>query len=161
MPEGSGSGARVRLGPKATLGPMTEWLLVAVSLCGLLAGVFALMRANRVDAAMRRALSSLPVEMGDAAVPREQQVTLPDVQGPLSRIAIVRFDAFPDISGKLSSSAAILDDNGNGLVITTMNGRETTRSYIKQVHRGAGVAALSPEEADAVARAAGTKKRIS
>jgi len=135
------------------------WLLCLLSLIALAAGVFALIRANKVDAHMRRALATLPqtpVLADDSGV-----VTLPDVQGALNRVAVVRFDAFADISGKLSSSAALLDSNGNGLVITTMNGRDSTRSYLKPVRRGVGVAALSPEESHAVARALGAKKEIS
>ena len=142
---------------------MGQSLLLLISLLALAAGVFALLRANRVDAAMRRALASLPAQPGAPAgmPPQPATITLPDAQGPLSRVAVVRFDAFADISGKLSSCAALLDAHGNGLVITTLNGRDTTRNYLKQVRRGIGVAALSPEEADAVARALGTTKRVS
>jgi hypothetical protein len=134
---------------------MPLWLLLMISLLAMACGIFALLRANRVDAAMRRALRELPPAVDGPAV-----VTLPDVQGVLNRVAVVRFDAFADISGKLSSSAAVLDSQGNGLVITTMNGRESTRSYLKAVRRGIGVAALSPEESDAVARAMRTSSRV-
>jgi hypothetical protein len=136
---------------------MPSWLPLVFSCFALLIAVFALMRANRLSATFRRARLSYPEsdEQGRAVV------TLPDVQGPLNRVAVVRFDAFADISGKLSSSAAVLDENGNGLVITTMNGRDSTRSYLKEVRRGAGVSALSPEEANAVARAIGSGKMVS
>lgn len=134
---------------------MPHWLLLLFSVLAMACGTFALMRANRVDAAMRRALRELPARADEPTV-----VTLPDVQGALSRVAVVRYDAFADISGKLSSSAALLDGQGNGLVITTMNGRESTRSYLKAVRRGIGVAALSPEESDAVARAMRTSSRV-
>lgn len=139
---------------------MPQWLLFIVSLLAFAAGAFALLRANRVDAAVRRAIADLPRQpILPSAGP--EVVALPDAQGPLTRVAVVRFDAFADISGKLSSSAALLDEHGNGLVITTMNGRENARNYIKQVRRGIGVAALSPEEAEAVARAIGSAKRVS
>ena len=142
---------------------MPQWLLLLLSLLALLTGGFALLRANRVDAAMRRAVAALPAAAQDAvAAPKpEATVKLPDVQGPLSRVAIVRFDAFADISGKLSSAAALLDEHGNGLVITTMNGRENSRNYLKHVKQGVGVAALSPEEHEAVAKAMGSTRRVS
>jgi len=144
---------------------MPDWLLLLACLLALAAGGFALLRANRVDAAMRRALAELPRSEGGPVAPAPVRapapVTLPDAQGPLSRVAVVRFDAFADISGKLSSSAAVLDEHGNGLVITTLNGRDSTRNYVKQVKRGIGVAALSPEESDAVAKAVGPTKRVS
>jgi hypothetical protein len=139
---------------------MPPWLLLLMSLLALAFGVFGLLRANRVDAAMRRALASLPPSAQEAAEASQELavVALPEAQGPLSRVGIVRFDAFADIGGKLSSSAALLDEHGNGLVITTMNGRENSRNYLKQVRRGVGVSALSPEEHDAVAKAMGTKR---
>ncbi len=144
---------------------MPQWLLLVLTLLALLVGGLALLRANRVDAAMRRALASLPAGAQEAAEQQGPQpgttITLPDVQGPLSRVAIVRFDAFADISGKLSSSAALLDEHGNGLVMTTMNGRENSRNYLKHVRRGVGIVALSPEEHEAVAKAMGTQKRVS
>jgi hypothetical protein len=143
---------------------MPQWLLLVLTLLALLAGGLALLRANRVDAAMRRALAALPAGAQEAAEQDPQPgttITLPDVQGPLSRVAIVRFDAFADISGKLSSSAALLDEHGNGLVMTTMNGRENSRNYLKHVHRGVGIVALSPEEQEAVTKAMGSPKRVS
>jgi hypothetical protein len=144
---------------------MPQWLLLTLTLLALLAGGFALLRANRLDAAMRRALAALPEAARDAidqpSPKPDATVTLPDAQGPLSRVAIVRFDAFADISGKLSSAAALLDEHGNGLVITTMNGRENSRNYLKHVRQGIGVAALSPEEHEAVAKAMGNARRVS
>ena len=151
-------------GARGYSGCMPQWLLFVISLLALAAGVSALLRANRVDAAVRRALAALPVDAG-APAPEPKvapaTVTLPDVQGPLCRVGLVRFDAFADVSGKLSSSAALLDEHGNGLVLTTMNGRDNTRNYLKQVRRGVGVAALSPEESDAVARAMANTERVS
>lgn len=153
---------------------MPQWLLLVTSLLAFAAGAFALLRANRLDAAVRRALATLPREGSQAPEPPAvdaaaaadvppaagRTVVLPDAQGPLTRVAMVRFDAFADIGGKLSSAAAVLDEHGTGLVITTMNGRESTRTYIKQVRRGIGVSALSPEESDAVARAMAPAKRV-
>lgn len=141
---------------------MPQWLLLILTALALLTAGFALLRANRVDAAMRQALATLPAAAGEGAAPdaaSSPTVTLPDAQGPLSRVAIIRFDAFADISGKLSSAAALLDEHGNGLVITTMNGRENSRNYIKHVRQGIGVAALSPEEHDAVAKAMNSARR--
>lgn len=113
-----------------------QWLSLVLSLLALAAGVFALMRANRVQASARRAAR----RVDHAAV-------------GITRVAMVRFDAFTDSGGSLSSAAALLDDSGDGLVITTLNGRESSRTYIKQVQRGRGLSALSPEEAEAVAKA--------
>lgn len=71
----------------------------------------------------------------------------------LRRVAVVRYDAFEDVAGRLSFSAAILDDRGEGMVITAIHGRSETRSYCKQVPVDSGQRELSPEERQAVAAA--------
>jgi hypothetical protein len=76
-----------------------------------------------------------------------------DVAASLRHVAVVRFDAFGDMGGRLSFSAAVLDDAGDGLVITSIHGRGETRSYAKGLVAGKGEHTLSPEEAEAVAAA--------
>src|SRR5690625_5236484 len=56
----------------------------------------------------------------------------------VSRIAVVRYDAFDDMGGALSFSAALLDENGHGMVLSAINGRQETRSYAKGVVSGTG-----------------------
>ena len=65
----------------------------------------------------------------------------------------MRYDAFGDLAGALSFSAALLDDAGNGLVLSSINGRSETRTYAKGVTAGRSDAPLSPEEQEAVAEA--------
>lgn len=76
-----------------------------------------------------------------------------DLTGALRHVAVVRYDAFGDLGGRLSWSAALLDDAGDGIVLTTIAGRTETRSYAKGVARGAAEQPLSPEEQRAVAAA--------
>ena len=71
----------------------------------------------------------------------------------LTRVAVVRYDAFGDLAGALSFSAALLDDAGNGLVLSSINGRSETRTYAKGVTAGESDAPLSPEEQEAIAEA--------
>ena len=71
----------------------------------------------------------------------------------LTRVAVVRYDAFGDLAGALSFSAALLDDAGNGLVLSSINGRSETRTYAKGVTAGLSEAPLSPEEQEAIAEA--------
>jgi hypothetical protein len=68
-------------------------------------------------------------------------------------VGVVRFDAFEDMGGRLSFSAALLDGHGDGVVITSINGRQETRCYAKQVRRGASVHHLSDEERQAIREA--------
>jgi hypothetical protein len=76
--------------------------------------------------------------------------SLDDVDTALRRVALVRFDAFPDLAGRLSFSAAVLDESGSGLVLTSIAGRSDARLYAKTVSASGGSDDLSPEEAQAV-----------
>jgi hypothetical protein len=70
---------------------------------------------------------------------------------------VVRYDAFGDMGGRLSFTAALLDDSGDGLVITSINGRTESRAYAKGVKEGASDQSLSPEEIQAIQLALGRK----
>jgi hypothetical protein len=54
------------------------------------------------------------------------------------------------MSGQLSFSLALLNTMGDGVVISSINGRAETRTYAKPVVAGKGAQELSPEEAQAV-----------
>jgi len=85
---------------------------------------------------------------------REQvAATRGDLAAALRHVSVVRYDAFGDQSGQLSFSVALLDDGGDGLVLTSLNGRTETRTYAKGVSAGGGDQGLSPEESEAVERA--------
>lgn len=76
--------------------------------------------------------------------------TRTELADAIRHVSVVRYDAFGDMGGRLSFSAAMLDDGGDGLVLTSIHGRAETRSYIKGVKAGTSEAALSPEEQQAV-----------
>jgi len=71
----------------------------------------------------------------------------------VQHVGVVRFDAFEDMGGRLSFSAALLDDRGDGVVITSINGRQDTRCYAKQVRGGHSIHNLSEEEDQAIREA--------
>ena len=73
-----------------------------------------------------------------------------DLSDALRHVAVVRYDAFGDMGGRLSFSAALLDDAGDGLVLTSINGRSETRTYAKGVKAGDSDHSLSPEEQQAI-----------
>lgn len=76
----------------------------------------------------------------------------------VSRVGIVRYDAFADMGGALSFSAALLDEDGHGLVISAINGRSETRAYAKPLVAGDSRYNLSEEEHAAIEAAmAGSK----
>lgn len=68
----------------------------------------------------------------------------------LRDIAIVRYDALNEGSGQLSFSLALLNATGDGVVLSSINGRTETRTYAKPIVAGQGKQELSPEEAQAV-----------
>lgn len=76
-----------------------------------------------------------------------------DVAAALRHVGVVRYDAFNDMGGRMSFSAAMLDDAGNGMVITSIHGRTESRTYLKSVNATKGEN-LSPEEVEVVADAA-------
>jgi hypothetical protein len=82
---------------------------------------------------------------------RELGAARADLSDAIRHVAVVRYDAFADMGGRLSFSAALLDDAGDGLVLTSINGRTETRSYAKGVKAGASEHTLSPEEEQAIA----------
>lgn len=71
----------------------------------------------------------------------------------LRHLAVVRFDAFGDAGGHLSWCLALLDDNGDGVVITSIHGRTEARTYAKSISRWESSQLMSPEEAEAVQQA--------
>lgn len=76
-----------------------------------------------------------------------------EVRDALRHVAVVRYDAFGDMGGRLSFSAAVLDDNGDGFVLTSIHGRTETRVYLKGVAK-AQAEQISPEEIQAIGHAA-------
>jgi hypothetical protein len=73
-----------------------------------------------------------------------------DLGDALRHVAVVRYDAFGDMGGRLSFTAALLDDSGDGLVVTSIHGRSEARTYAKGVKDGASEQSLSPEEQQAI-----------
>ena len=104
----------------------------------------ALGRTNSLSRAVRSELQETRTDV---------QALRADLSGTLRHVAVVRYDAFGGMGGRQSFSAALLDDEGNGLVLTSINSRTETRTYAKGVQGGAGSSELSPEEQEAIAEA--------
>ncbi len=72
------------------------------------------------------------------------------LDGAIAYRALVRFDAYNELSGRQSTSIALLDAHGSGIVISSIHHRDQARMYAKQVHEGRGELELAPEEEEAV-----------
>jgi hypothetical protein len=77
----------------------------------------------------------------------------------MQRFHLIRYDAFEDMGGRLSFSCALLDDHGDGVVITSINGRTETRTYAKPVSNLTSEHNLSEEERQAITGAAAGEGR--
>lgn len=86
------------------------------------------------------------------ATDKKQQT---EIEGSVRNVALLRYDAFEDVGGRLSFSCALLDEHGDGVVLTSINGRQETRVYAKQVTQGTSSHNLSLEEEEAIRRAMG------
>ncbi len=72
------------------------------------------------------------------------------LQGAIAYRALVRYDAYGELSGHQSTTLALLDAHRSGFVLSSIAHRDTARLYCKQVVAGRGELELSPEEAEAV-----------
>jgi hypothetical protein len=77
------------------------------------------------------------------------------LRGTIAHRALVRYDAYNELSGQQSMSIALLDDERSGIVLSCIHHRDQARVYAKAVHDGHGELELSPEEAEAVRLALG------
>ena len=78
------------------------------------------MKMRSEMASLSSSVDALRVDLGDA----------------IRHVAVVRYDAFNDMGGRMSFSAALLDDASDGVVISSINGRTETRTYAKGVKGG-------------------------
>jgi Protein of unknown function (DUF4446) len=72
------------------------------------------------------------------------------LDGAITHSAVVRYDAYNEMSGRQSSSIALLDEHRNGVVLSSILHREQARLYAKGVTAGRPEIDLSPEEQAAV-----------
>ncbi|WP_233510092.1 DUF4446 family protein [Actinomadura craniellae] len=111
-------------------------------MAGLSIAVIAHNRANQV------------LQECTSALRRQMQVVDGEIDHQALRdVAIVHYDALKEMAGRRSFSLAMINSAGDGIVLSSINGRTETRTYAKAVRAGRGIEVLSPEE-DQVVRAA-------
>jgi hypothetical protein len=149
--------------------------IVAVSAGGVavIAFAFAVRSASRVRK-LRRALRVIQAGRGEPTLEDAEDLVqqLADMtkrvedlelvaRVAVQHVGLVRFDAFEDMGGHLSFAAALLDADGGGFILTSINGRQETRIYAKPIERGASQYHLSNEEQEAIRRAIASRDRSS
>jgi len=112
--------------------------------------------AGRSGADMEGIILSLKEQLQDS---QRQQATLEQslkntrdiLSFAVQKVGLVRFNPFQDGGGNFSFSLALLDSRDNGVIITSMYGREQNRIYTKRILAGGSDAPLTKEETEAVA----------
>jgi len=104
---------------------------------------FAVSLQGRIDGLHRA------VDEGTASLGRLER----RVDSTVSRLAVVRYDAYENTGGHQSASVALLDASRTGVVLSAIQGRDYARIYIKELDDGRAAVSLSPEEQEAVERA--------
>jgi hypothetical protein len=104
---------------------------------------FAVSLQGRVDG-LHRALDEVTASLGHL----ERRL-----DSTVSRLAVVRYDAYEQTGGHQSASVALLDASRTGVVLSAIQGRDYARIYVKELDGGRAAVSLSPEEQEAVERA--------
>ena len=137
---------------------------IVLAVVALAVAVLALRRADVVERRAKewlaeadrpaRPAATAPGDVADVEL-RLARLEAAGATSGISRVGVVRYDAFEDLGGRMSFSAALVDESGRGIVLTAIHGRGETRSYLKQVPvtSSSGQRDLSPEEDQAVAQA--------
>jgi Protein of unknown function (DUF4446) len=148
------------------------WIAIGAAAVAVVALALALLlqvRLRRVRAAQRTLLGSGGSDLVDFAVSLQGRIDglhravdeftaalgrlERRVDSSVSRLAVVRYDAYENTGGHQSASVALLDSSRTGVVLSAIQGRDYARIYIKELDDGRAAVSLSPEEQEAVERA--------
>ncbi len=125
---------RLRAAQRAILGPDGERDLVALG------------------ADLQEGFRALHDYVQDVAERQDGRLTTAEgrLDGAIAYCGLVRYDAYNEMSGRQSTSIALLDSSASGIVLSSIHHRDQARLYAKRVQDGRGELELSPEELEAV-----------
>ena len=155
---------------QVTNGPILLLAIVALNLILLLVIITQYVRIGRIRKSMNRLLtgtSGANLEEGMHRIlnqleevkkgQSDQQFIMnrlsQRIASQCGNVAIIRYNAFGETGSDLSFSVAIVDDAQNGVVITSIFGREESRVYAKPLTAGTSTYPLSDEEQAAIRKA--------
>jgi hypothetical protein len=72
------------------------------------------------------------------------------LDGAIAHCGLIRYDAYNEMSGRQSTSIALLDSSRSGVVLSSIHHRDQARLYAKQISEGSAELRLSPEEEEAL-----------
>lgn len=100
-----------------------------------------------IDTVLTDTLTELHKTQQELSSLQEQHQKLHEqVQGCLQNVNLVRYDAFDAMGGEMSYSILLTDAKNNGLILTSIYGREESRCYAKNIHNGTSQYPLADEE---------------
>jgi hypothetical protein len=141
---------------------------VAVVAFGLSVGLIVALRRVRADqrvvlgerredlvshaASLERQFEALHQYVEDAAARLNNRTEVAErrIDHTMAYRSLVRYDAYGEMSGRQSTSIALLDATRSGIVLSSIHHRDQARLYAKQVRDGTPELELSPEEIEAV-----------
>lgn len=89
---------------------------------------------------------------------RQIESIFENLQHVYQKIGLVKYDAFREMSGKLSYAVALLDKEDNGILVNSMYSREGCYSYVKTISGGKCSIEMSEEEQKALKIAVNKEK---
>jgi hypothetical protein len=134
------------------------WAIVlAIKLRRLRAAQRTVLGASEADlvahaASIQEAFLQLRDWVEETAVRLEDRMATAErrIDASVAYTALVRYDAWGEMSGQQSSTLALLDSHRTGVVVSSILHRDHARVYVKQVHQGESRLELSPEEQEAI-----------
>ena len=149
---------------------MSESVITALVAVGLVAALVALSLNWRTHNQIRRLFSETGhEEFGEVLLAHQRQLrrnleTQKDIKSRLehlereshfllNQVGLVKYNPFPNSGGNMSFSLALINDNGDGAVVTSLHSREGTRIYSKVVKNYDSDQHLTEEEKQAISQA--------
>ena len=78
----------------------------------------------------------------------------------IQKIGVVHFDAFDDVHGNLSFALAMLNNNDDGIILTSLYGHNSCNTYVREVKSGETSIKLLNEESQALDKAKNKTKKV-
>jgi Protein of unknown function (DUF4446) len=106
-------------------------------------------------AGLHQDFDRLAAEVEQASIALHERVTDAErrLNGAITYRSLIRYDAYNEMSGRQSTSIALLDASRSGVVLSSIHHRDQARLYAKRINGGEPELELSPEESEAVRQA--------
>lgn len=100
-----------------------------------------------IDQVLTRTLQELEKTQAELQQLQQKHGQLRErVKGCIQKVKMERYDAFDAMGGEMSYSILLADENNDGIILTSIYGREDNRCYAKDVKGGKSSYVLAEEE---------------